>query len=126
MQVTIVLDCQDADALVPFWEAALDYRRSDTLDEYHVLVPRTADDGGPVLLLAHGGPTKTVKNRMHLDVHPDDAVAHITRLQRLGATVISDPVERFGMWWQVVADPEGNELCVVSGAYEHEHGDASA
>ena len=56
---------------------------------------------------------KTGKNRMHLDCHPDDPEAHITRLRRLGATVVGERVERFGHWWQVMADPEGNEFCVL-------------
>ena len=63
---------------------------------------------------------------MHIDVHPDDAEAHIMRLQRLGATLVGERIERFGIWWQVMADPEGNELCVVSGAQGPDEGDASS
>ena len=115
MRVTVVLDCQDADALGPFWETALDYRVTDTPDEYRVLVSRTAVKGAPVLVLAQVGGTKSGKNRMHLDCHPEDAEAHIMRLQRIGAKLVGERVERFGAWWQAMQDPEGNEFCVMSG-----------
>lgn len=126
MRVTVVLDCQDADALVPFWETALEYRLSDRLDEYRVLVPRDEAKEGPVLVLAAVDDVKLGKNRMHLDCHPDDAEAHITRLRRLGATLVGERVERFGSWWQTMADPEGNEFCVMSGAQGPDEGDASS
>ena len=117
-----MLDCHDADALVPFWEAALDYRLAEKLDEYRVLVSRTQVKGAPVLVLAQVGDEKLGKNRMHLDCHPDDAEAHIAKLQRLGATLAAERVERFGAWWQTMHDPEGNEFCVMSGAQGHDEG----
>jgi predicted enzyme related to lactoylglutathione lyase len=126
MRVTVVLDCVDADALIPFWEMALDYRLSDKLDEYRVLVPSDSSKDGPVLVLASVPEAKSGKNRMHLDCHPDDPEAHITRLRRLGATIVGERVERFGHWWQVMADPEGNEFCVTAGAQGPDEGDASS
>jgi predicted enzyme related to lactoylglutathione lyase len=132
MRVTVVLDCRDPDSLVEFWSVALGYTLADKLDEYRVLVPSPAlhqspaEAHAPVLVLAQVAGDKTGKNRMHLDVHPKDADAHITRLQRLGATLVGERVERWGIWWQVMADPEGNELCVVSGAQGPEVGDASS
>ena len=121
----MVLDCRDPDALVEFWETALGYRLNETLDEYRILVPKNGDDG-PVFMLSASGDVKRDKNRMHVDVHPDNADAHLTRLQRLGATLVGERVERYDIWWQVVADPEGNELCVVSGGSGYEIGDASS
>ena len=100
----MVLDCRDPDALVEFWENALDYRLSETLDEYRILVPKAKGDG-PVLMLSGSGDDKRDKNRMHVDVHPDNADSHIARLQRLGGTVVGSRVERYGIWWQVMADP---------------------
>lgn len=132
MRVTVVLDCHDPDSLVEFWSVALGYTLADKLDEYRVLVPMPAhgpslaETHGPVLVLAQVDDAKSGKNRMHLDTHPDDPEAHITRLQRLGATLVGPRVERWGIWWQVMADPEGNELCVVAGAQGPEHGDASS
>jgi predicted enzyme related to lactoylglutathione lyase len=126
MRLTVVLDCQDPDALVEFWETALSYRLSDKLDEYRVLVPAPGEPSGPVLILAKVDDVKRGKNRMHVDVHPDNADAHLTRLQRLGATLVGERVEKFGIWWQVMADPEGNEFCVAAGAQGPDVGDASS
>ncbi len=132
MRVTVVLDCRDPDSLVEFWSVALGYMLADKLAEYRVLVPAPAhaptpaEAHAPVLVLAQVVEAKLGKNRMHLDVHPKDADAHITRLQRLGGTLVGERVERWGIWWQVMADPDGNELCVVSGAQGPEQGDASS
>ena len=121
-----MLDCRDPDSLVEFWEMALGYRLSDKLDEYRVLVPAHGEPPGPVFILAKVDGPKTGKNRMHVDVHPENADAHITRLQRLGATLVGERVDKFGIWWQVLADPEGNELCVNAGAQGPDEGDASS
>lgn len=135
MRLTVVLDCHDPDSLVEFWSVALGYTLHDKLDEYRVLVPDAASTGtraspaeihGPVFILAKADNPKAGKNRMHVDVHPDDAEAHLTRLQRLGGRLAGERVERWGIWWQVMTDPEGNELCVVSGAQGIEEGDASS
>ena len=120
-----MLDCHDPDALVEFWTEALGYRLNESMDDYRILVPRDGK-AGPVFMLASSGDQKRDKNRMHVDVHPDNADAHLTRLQRLGATLVGERIERYGIWWQVVADPEGNELCVVSGGAGHDVGDASS
>ena len=91
MRLTVVLDCRDPDSLVEFWETALGYRLSEVLDEYRILVPK---DGvvGPVFMLSASSDAKRDKNRMHVDVHPANADAHLTRLQRLGATLVhKDP-----------------------------------
>lgn len=121
-----MLDCRDPDALVEFWETALGYRLSETLDEYRILVPKDDKHGGPVFMLSASSDEKHAKNRMHVDVHPDNAEAHLTRLLRLGGSLVGERVERYGIWWQVMADPEGNELCVVSGGVGYEEGDASS
>jgi predicted enzyme related to lactoylglutathione lyase len=125
MRLNVVLDCHDPDALVEFWETALSYRLNESLDDYRVLVPK-AGEIGPVFMLSRSGDKKRAKNRMHVDVHPDNAEAHLTRLQRLGGKLVGERVERYGIWWQVMTDPEGNELCVVSGGAGHEEGDASS
>jgi predicted enzyme related to lactoylglutathione lyase len=125
MRLNVVLDCHDPDALVEFWATALNYRLNEALDDYRVLVP-VAGEIGPVFMLSKSGDRKRAKNRMHVDVHPDNADAHLTRLMRLGGTLVGERVERYGIWWQVMADPEGNELCVVSGGVGYDEGDASS
>jgi hypothetical protein len=110
----VVLDCLDPSSLVAFWSAALGYRLADTLGDYRVLVPDEGEPPGPPLVLQRVPEPRVAKNRMHLDVHPADPEAHIARLLDLGATLRGDRVAELGMWWQVLADPEGNELCVVA------------
>jgi predicted enzyme related to lactoylglutathione lyase len=125
MRLNVVLDCSDPDALVEFWATALSYELSEKLDDDRILVP-VAGETGPVFLLARSTDVKQSKNRMHVDVHPDNADAHLTRLMRLGGTLVGERVEKYGIWWQVMADPEGNELCVMSGEVGHDEGDASS
>ncbi|MEV6161150.1 VOC family protein [Streptomyces sp. NPDC052052] len=68
---------------------------------------------GRRLLFQRVPEAKTVKNRIHLDVHPgpDRREAEVTRLEGLGATVVRK-VEEPGGTWVVLTDPEGNEFCV--------------
>ncbi len=114
MRLTVVLDCLDPAALVPFWAAALDYREAEAPPGYAALVP--AERGaGPVLLLQQVPEPRRGKNRMHLDLHPDDPSAHLARLESLGGTRLGDwlDLDSAGVRWLVLADPEGNELCLV-------------
>jgi hypothetical protein len=55
---------------------------------------------------------KTVKNRVHLDLRPDDRDAEVARLEGMGAQRI-DIGQTGEETWVVLADPEGNELCVL-------------
>lgn len=57
---------------------------------------------------------KQGKNRVHLDLYVPDAQAHVDRLVRLGATRLGAPQGEGDDWYQVLADPEGNELCVCT------------
>ncbi|HEY7720797.1 MAG TPA: VOC family protein [Pedococcus sp.] len=121
MRVSVVLDCLDPKALVPFWSAALGYEPATSLEDYEVLVPREGEPPGPVFILQRVPEPKAGKNRSHLDIHPPlergvpDLVAE---LESLGGRLLGDPVvdlvDEIGVWWQVMADPEGNELDVVA------------
>lgn len=114
MRVSVVLDCLDPDALVAFWAAALGYRLVDQADGYRILAPDEGEPDGPVLILQLVPEERRGKNRMHLDVHPDDPAAHVRRLESLGASRLGKPIAAFGVEWQTMADPEGHELCVVA------------
>ena len=54
------------------------------------------------------------KNRMHLDVHPDDPADHIRELETLGGSRLGAPIAAYGVEWQTMADLEGHEFCVVA------------
>ena len=110
----LVLDCSDPDALAKFWAPALGYEIVGGAGAYVMLLPK--EPGGPQLLLQRVPEAKSAKNRMHLDIHVVDIDAEATRLEDLGATrVSSSAFEEHGTRWHLMADPEGNELCVCDG-----------
>jgi hypothetical protein len=119
MRLTLVLDCTDAPALVPFWTAALGYEHLGSVPGFEVL--GAGDPGTPVFLLQQVAEPKVGKNRMHVDVHPPlelGVPALVARLESLGGRRLGGPVtdllEDLGVWWQTMLDPEGNELDVVA------------
>ncbi|GAB3593084.1 VOC family protein [Angustibacter peucedani] len=116
MRLTVVVDCRDPRALAPFWAAALEYQEADAPEGYAALVPLVRGEG-PVVLLQQVPEEKVTKNRVHLDLHPDDPHEHLARIEQLGATRagdwVDDLVDTAGVRWLVMNDPEGNEFCLV-------------
>ena len=111
MGIGLVLDCCDPAALARFWAGALHYVNVGAVENYVLLVP----DGrpGPNLLLQQVPEDKTVKNRMHLDIHVADIAGEATRLEQLGARRLEGEIRsEHGSSWVMMADPEGNEFCV--------------
>ena len=75
--------------------------------------PEPYPGGKPRRVLFQSVPeAKTVKNRLHLDFRPDDRDAEVRRLIDLGATHVD--IGQGEQSWVVLADPEGNEFCVLS------------
>jgi hypothetical protein len=111
MRLVIVLDCVDADALASFWGSALGFGRGPFGPPY----VRLTDPTGrwPDLLLQQVPEPRTTKNRMHLDLQVLDVHAEVTRLAALGATVLEPAHDDDGFLTVVLADPEGNEFCVL-------------
>jgi predicted enzyme related to lactoylglutathione lyase len=113
VRIEIGIDCEMPERLAPFWADALGYAIGD-LDgagTYLDLVPPEANM--PVVYLQKVPEPKTVKNRLHIDLMTADPEEAIGRLISLGATRIGTPMSGSeGGWWQVMADPEGNEFCV--------------
>lgn len=113
-EVVIVLDCADLDRAADFWCAALSYRRygSDSAGPYVSLHPTS--EGSPELLLQRVPEPKTAKSRLHIDLRTADMPAEVERLLAAGATQLTQqPVEEDGWRWHILADPDGNELCVL-------------
>ncbi|MFB7178839.1 VOC family protein [Streptomyces sp. NPDC056257] len=109
----IVVDCVDPRAMARFWGEAMDWTVHEVTDDRAVL--RSAKGVGPYLEFLRTPDTKSVKNRIHLDLRPypdDDQAAEAARLQSLGATPAD--VGQGDVPWTVLADPEGNEFCVLS------------
>ena len=109
----IVIDADDLTALADFWAEALDWSVLSTREREVVVGP---DVDAPIGLcfMPAGDTRKTVKNRVHLDLTttPDDRDAEIERLLGLGARRV-DIGQTGEESWDVLADPEGNEFCVV-------------
>lgn len=111
-RLNITLDCTDPETLAAFWAAALGYEDGGRHDEFWPLFPPDATE--PMIVLQAVADAKTGKNRMHLDVHVDDLAAEVIRLEDLGARRVDpDPIEGHDHVWFVMADPEGNEFCLV-------------
>jgi hypothetical protein len=110
----IVVDCGDPAALVRFWAGATGWQLKRAEDNAAGL--RSAAATGPYLEFLRVPGRKAVKNRLHPDVAPyrgDDPAAEVARLRREGATP-ADVGQDDDVSWTVLADPEGNELCVLS------------
>jgi hypothetical protein len=100
---------RDPVALGNWWREALGWIVvNDDSDAFEI---RPAADRLPGLLFVRVPEQKTIKNRLHLDFRPDDRDAEVERLRGLGATRAD--VGQGEQSWIVLADPEGNEFCVL-------------
>jgi predicted enzyme related to lactoylglutathione lyase len=112
---TCTIDAVDPAALAAFWSEALGWRVQADADG-DVWVESQEEDAGSgstPLLFISDPEAKSVKNRIHFDLRPDDQAAEVERLQRLGAHP-ADIGQSGSESWVVMADPEGNEFCVLS------------
>ena len=119
----IAIDCADPLALARFWCSVLGYDVQDEDEEGVVtigspLAPEGRGRPGPVpptLTFARVPEGKVVKNRLHLDVNPTDRDqdAEVQRLLDLGARH-ADVGQTGEESWVTLADPEGNEFCVLA------------
>jgi len=113
-RLAIVIDAADPDALRDFWVAATRYEPHGVAGAYRSAVPPDGEPG-PKLVFQQVPESQTrTKNRLHLDIVVGDEVeAETERLLSLGATKVTDLIEEVGTSWIVLADPEGNEFCLV-------------
>jgi hypothetical protein len=116
----IVIDCLDPRALCAFWCAVLDYKVVDEREgcvEIGAWSPSAeqvrAGSIPPSLTFLRVPKPKAAKNRLHLDLRPIDRSqdAEVQRIVGLGARRI--PMGDIGQHWVALADPEGNEFCVL-------------
>jgi predicted enzyme related to lactoylglutathione lyase len=107
---TVVVDAHDPAAQARFWCGVLDWRIFHEADGEVVITK----DGKtfPGLVFVPVPEAKQVKNRLHLDLAPDDQAAEVERIIGLGATKVD--IGQGDVGWVVLADPEGNEFCVLS------------
>ena len=109
----ITVDCDDTLLVATFWSAALDRPIDDEPSEGFASIGREdpSQTGWFFIKVPEG---KAVKNRLHLDVSPVDRSTEdeVARLLALGATR-TDVGQGADRSWVVMADPEGNEFCVL-------------
>lgn len=109
--LAVAVDCADPERLASFWREVLGCpeprRWHDADGACYVEL-----DGEPSLVFQPVPEAKAGKNRLHLDLAPvgGDQYAEVGRLVGLGARVLSDEQRHP---WVVLADPEGNEFCVL-------------
>lgn len=125
----VIVDCHDIDLEVDFWCAALDYERSHRGDGWQMISPPGGElpveawrerPQPPAISFVVVPEGKSVKNRVHIDLTPIGTTqqAEVERLTALGARAAD--VGQQDTSWVVMADPEGNEFCVMTEASEDE------
>jgi predicted enzyme related to lactoylglutathione lyase len=124
---SVVVDCDDLHAQARWWADVLDWQLVFEADNEAAIVPKDAEyrqvsaeewtKAGPVLVFVQVPEGKAVKNRLHIDLAPhttDDRDALIDSLLARGATRVDLGQDDSRVTWTVLADPEGNEFCVLS------------
>ncbi|MFF5177374.1 VOC family protein [Micromonospora sp. NPDC000316] len=111
------IDVEDLDVMVAFWSAALGYEVLQGDDGSAKLrPPGQPTAAAPTIWLQGSGTVKQGKNRVHLDLAADtDPQAEVRRLVALGARHV-DVGQTGDEGFTVLADPEGNEFCVLHSA----------
>ncbi|HZM81180.1 MAG TPA: VOC family protein [Candidatus Limnocylindrales bacterium] len=111
------VDCADAYTLSRWWQTVLDYVEDpkDPNEPGHEECMIYSRDGNHRLLFIEVPDSKQVKNRIHFDLRPVEGSreAELSRLIELGATTVADRRNPNGTGWVVLADPEGNEFCIL-------------
>jgi predicted enzyme related to lactoylglutathione lyase len=111
-EVVIVIDCSDLDRSARFWSGVLGYTAGAADGPYCALQPESGV--GIDVLLQRVTDVKDQKNRLHFDLRTPDLEAEIARVTGLGATLLTaQPVAEDGWRWHILADPDGNEFCVL-------------
>ena len=118
---SVTVDCADPVAQANFWAAVTGYEQHpengvDPEDDETLLL---APGDGPRILFLRVPEGKAAKNRLHLDLQPDcPRDEEVERILALGAAMVLDMRTPDGKGWAHLADPEGNEFCVLRSAAE--------
>lgn len=107
----VIVDCIDTERVARFWSQVLGLEITERSHPYTDLA-RSAD-GAPVISFQQVAELKTAKNRIHLDVKVDDLEAATEKIKNIGGKLLQVCHED-SYTWRVMADPEGNEFCIVT------------
>ena len=115
----LIVDARDPDLLARFWGDVLGWEVGESTDELTWLKP--PDPALPLIAFAPVPEDKSVKNRIHIDVSPSDRSRdeEVERVLALGAQR-ADVGQGEDVTWVVLADPEGNEFCVLGSQVDAE------
>ena len=118
-ELVLVIDCSDLDRSAQFWAEVLGYVLGGAASgPYQSLVP--ADGQGIEVLLQRVPEDKRGKNRLHLDLRTRNLETEVSRAVGIGATVLTgEPVTEAGWRWHILADPDGNEFCILQPPASH-------
>ncbi|WP_328622083.1 VOC family protein [Streptomyces sp. NBC_00354] len=121
----ITFDSLEPYKTAEFWSAVTGFPiHPDDVEGDDEILLDPAQPGVPGLLFIRVPDAKSVKNRVHLDIQPPTGTRDETveRLIGLGAKLVDDRRREDGSGWAVLADPEGNELCIERSAAERGQG----
>ncbi|MDX6261194.1 MAG: hypothetical protein QOH84_2882 [Kribbellaceae bacterium] len=120
--MSIRVQCVNYDAIDPaaqarFWAEVLGWRITLEVEKESVIEP---PEGSPedgvvpdfLFIRVPADEAKSLKNRVHMDLRPDDQEAEVARIEKLGAKRVDVGQDETASW-VVMADPEGNEFCVL-------------
>ena len=116
----LVVDSHDPRALAEFWCEVLGYTITEEAEGVVEIAPRKPSAEAlidapvpPAIVFVPVPESKTVKNRVHIDVNPIDGsqAEEVARLETLGARRVD--IGQGDVHWVVMADPEGNEFCIL-------------
>ena len=111
----VIIDSADPASLGRWWAELLGWRITFEEPDEVVLEPPegSPEDGvSPDLLFLRVPEAKHVKNRLHIDLRPDDQAREVARAEALGARRV-DIGQGDDVTWVVMGDPEGNEFCIL-------------
>jgi predicted enzyme related to lactoylglutathione lyase len=116
--LNVTFDCADAESVALFWSEATRWPRAKVDmpgNPYWLVGPD--DAAHPRLVFVEVPEAKSIKNRVHLDLLPQDGSQEqeVSRLESLGARILADRRDANPGGWVMMADPEGNEFCVEPG-----------
>ncbi len=111
----IAIDASDPSLVAGFWCLVLGWEVLDVDEDGVSIGPPGGAAGGPTIDVLHVPEPKTLKNRLHLDLRAEGTTRdeELARLEGIGARRV-DVGQGPDVSWMVLADPEGNEFCLLS------------
>ena len=115
----VVIDCADPEALAAFWAAVFGTEIASREPSPPFYVDLAPVDGVPMIVFQRTDESKVVRNRLHFDVNVDDIEEATQRIEALGGRRIDAAIgSEVGYAFRAVADPEGNEFCIVRAEHD--------